>query len=295
MSTHVSEGGASDPIAYCRDLVRKRDYEAFLTSHFYPREVQGAYLALRAFYIELATVQESVSNNMIGKMRMQFWRDAVKSISDGQPPRHPIALALFDVTRRAKIQPYHLKRIIDARDAELHTPTHLTLDSLLAHAESTSSTFLYLLLSLLNLSSSHTLSHAASHVGVTQTISTLLRSLPFHAQRGRLVIPAEITAKHGVNQEEVFRQGGNAKGIDDAVYEFATVANDHLITAREMFKESGGKVPGQARPVFLSAIPAALYLERLEKVNFDAFHPSLQMKTWRLPWRVWKGYYAGGF
>lgn len=32
--------------------------------------------------VELAMVQEAVSNPVIGKMRMQFWRDAVKSIAD---------------------------------------------------------------------------------------------------------------------------------------------------------------------------------------------------------------------
>lgn len=108
-----------------------------------------------------------------------------------------------------------------------------------------------------------------------------------------MVIPAEITARHGVSQEEVFRKGGGAKGIDEAVFEFATLANDHLITAREMFKEYDGKVPEKARPVFLSAIPTGFYLERLEKVNFDAFHPSLQLRTWRLPWQIWRGYYTG--
>lgn len=107
---------------------------------------------------------------------------------------------------------------------------------------------------MLSLSSSHTLSHAASHLGVSQTISTLLRALPYHAASGKMVIPAEVTARHGVSQEEVFRKGGNAQGIDEAVFEFATVANDHLITAREMFKESGGKVPEDARPVFLAAV-----------------------------------------
>ena len=71
-----------------------------------------------------------------------------------------------------------------------------------------------------------------------------------------MVIPAEITAKHGVNQEEVFRRGPNAPGIDDAVFEFATVANDHLITAREMFNADGmgGQVPVVALPVFLSGV-----------------------------------------
>jgi len=71
-----------------------------------------------------------------------------------------------------------------------------------------------------------------------------------------MIIPAEITAKHGVMQEGVFRNGPRAVGIEDAVFEFATLANDHLLTAREMFKQEGtdGKVPTQAMPVFLAGV-----------------------------------------
>ena len=136
------------------------------------------------------------------------------------------------------------------------------MDSLLAHAESTSSTLNYLLLRLLSLHTSDLLSHAASHMGVAQTIATLLRALPYHVSQRRMVIPAEITAKHGVNQEAVFRSidgGGldaaeNGKRLEEAVFELATVANDHVLTAREMFKETGGKVPVRAAPVFLSMV-----------------------------------------
>ena len=42
-------------------------------------------------------------------------------------------------------------------------------------------------------------------------------------------------------------------------------------------------------------VPAAVYLERLQKVNFDAFHSSLQHRSWRLPWRIWRGFYEGRF
>jgi len=65
-----------------------------------------------------------------------------------------------------------------------------------------------------------------------------------------MVIPAEITAKYGVSQEDVFRKGPATKGIDGAVFDFATIANDNMITAREMFKEGTGKVPRDAMPVF---------------------------------------------
>jgi NADH dehydrogenase [ubiquinone] 1 alpha subcomplex assembly factor 6 len=44
--------------------------------------------------------------------------------------------------------------------------------------------------------------------------------------------------------------------MEDAVFEFATRANDHLITARETFKETGGVVPKEALPVFLAGVGA---------------------------------------
>lgn len=163
----------------------------------------------------------------------------------------------------------------------------MTVESLTSHAESTSSSLLYLLLSVLQLNArtagtihsqtsslsqphSHspsgdpydpdTLSHAASHLGVAQTVATLLRALPFHATKSRMVIPAEITAKHGVVQEEVFRKGGGARGLEDAAYEFACIANGHLNSAREMFEANGGKVPPRAVPIFLAGVSASLRL-----------------------------------
>lgn len=126
----------------------------------------------------------------------------------------------------------------------------MTVDSLTAHAEATSSTMFYLLASLLSLSSP-TLDHAASHLGVAQTFTTLLRGLPFHVKHGRMVIPTEITSKHGVVQEEVIRNG-HAKGLDSAVFELATLANDHLLTARNIAHQKG--VPSGALPILLAGV-----------------------------------------
>ncbi|CEL62485.1 NADH dehydrogenase (ubiquinone) complex I, assembly factor 6 OS=Bos taurus GN=NDUFAF6 PE=2 SV=1 [Rhizoctonia solani AG-1 IB] len=277
----VGVGGTSEANEYCRELVRKHDYEAYLSSYFYPRAAQPGYFALRAFNIELAMIRETVSRPIIGKMRMQFWRDAIKSITNDKPTKHPIAIALHEASQKAKLPPYYLKRMVDSRDEDLDRESHITLEGVTQYAESTSSTLLYLLLGLLHQSHSDTFAHAASHVGIAHSFATLLRALPFHATNRRMVIPAEITAKHGVRQEEVFRMGGDAHGIDDAVFEFATVANDHILTARDTFKNS--RVPSEAMPAFLSAVPVVSFLSRLEQVNFDAFAPQLQTRSWKLP------------
>jgi NADH dehydrogenase [ubiquinone] 1 alpha subcomplex assembly factor 6 len=44
------------------------------------------------------------------------------------------------------------------------------------------------------------------------------------------------------------------KSLEDAVFEFATIANDHVITAQDMFKDTLGGVPMEAMPVFLSGV-----------------------------------------
>ncbi|KAJ7935645.1 isoprenoid synthase domain-containing protein [Mycena leptocephala] len=256
----------TDPAAYCRELVRKHDYESFLISKFWPAGQQDGYFAIKAFSTELAMVQDNVSVPTIGAVRMQFWRDAVRDIYADRPPRHPVALALHRATQTASLPAYHLKRIVDARDEELKTSSYPTSDALVAHAESVSSSVLYLLLALRGLG----------------------------GQR-RLPIPLDVCARHGVKQEEVFRHGGNAPGVDAAVYDFAVLANDHLLTAREVFKGTGGKVPEAAMPVFLTGVPAATFLVQLEGVNFDAFAPSLAMRDWRLSWRIWSGYYRRTF
>lgn len=131
------------------------------------------------------------------------------------------------------------------------------MDKLTAHAESIYSTLLYLLLSLRHISDkSGGFSHALSHLGVAQYITILLRAFTFHASRGHLVIPVEIAAKHNLRQEEVIRNlktpGRHTHGLENAVYDLAVVANDHLLTARSMLKDH--KVPSEAMPVFLIAV-----------------------------------------
>lgn len=78
-----------------------------------------------------------------------------------------------------------------------------------------------------------------------------------------MVIPSEVCAKHSVKEEEVFRRGGDAEGIQDAVFEWASVANDHVHAARQLFKEEkgwNGLVPLEAMPVFLSVVSSFLHL-----------------------------------
>jgi NADH dehydrogenase [ubiquinone] 1 alpha subcomplex assembly factor 6 len=138
-------------------------------------------------------------------------------------------------------------------------------------------------------------------------------------RQGAVILPLDVMAQAGVREEEVLRQGAEAEGLRDAIFTVATRANDHLITAREMLKnlqqgedaghefehageeghqysEKGHKDHSQADDiersfgVFMPAVSTRLWLERLEKLDFDVFRPELRAREWRLPWRAYCGY-----
>lgn len=138
-------------------------------------------------------------------------------------------------------------------------------------------------------------------------------------RHGAVLLPLDVMAETGVIEEDVVRQGAEAPGLKDAVFKVATRANDHLITAREMLKnlrqgqpaghnfehegEEGHQYAEAISPrhtqveelergfgALMPAVATALWLERLEKADFDVFKPELRARDWRLPWRAYWAY-----
>lgn len=57
----------------------------------------------------------------------------------------------------------------------------------------------------------------------------------------------------------------------------------HLLQARS-FK---GDIPSHALPVFLCTTSISSYLNRVQKCDFDVFHPKMQSKDSLLPIKLW--------
>lgn len=78
-------------------LSRKSDYENFLCTLLLPLDIKSAAFAVRAFNVEVAQVEDQVSDSRIGAMRMQFWMGALNDTYNGHPPKSPVALELHRV------------------------------------------------------------------------------------------------------------------------------------------------------------------------------------------------------
>ena len=59
-----------------------------------PADKRVGLLALVAFDAELARIPQAVSEPMLGRIRLQWWVDALPGVTGGRPPSHPVAQGL---------------------------------------------------------------------------------------------------------------------------------------------------------------------------------------------------------
>lgn len=329
---------------FCLDTLRKYDTPSSLLLPYIPKHARDAYIALRAFNIEVARTADTTSTPTIGAMRLQFQRDAVSKSLAGLPPKQPIAILLAEAADqlaaktegKSKFSKSWFTRIIDTREKYLSNQPYPSMATLESYAENTYSTLLYLTLQALPMASVSA-DHVASHIGKASGIAAVLRGVPLLAfpgpanthsnqgqfagdvgatRHGSIMLPLDIMAETGVREEDVLRNGSDAKGLRDAVFQVATRANDHLITARQMLSNiragqdeghdfehldeeehnylpvNGRKIETPAQEVerafgvYMPAVATQLWLDRLQKSDFDVFDPKLRATNWRLPWRA---------
>jgi NADH dehydrogenase [ubiquinone] 1 alpha subcomplex assembly factor 6 len=84
---------------------RQHDYENFLCTLLLPSQSRASAVAIRAFNIEIAKVQDHVSDAHLGKMRMKFWEETVEKIYVDNTPNHPVAKELHRVSKKIKLSP----------------------------------------------------------------------------------------------------------------------------------------------------------------------------------------------
>src|SRR5215475_14937298 len=80
--------------SYCAQILRRQDPERYLTALFAPFGRREALFALYAFNLELARARESVREPLMGRMRLQWWREALEEIAAGRPRAHEVVRPL---------------------------------------------------------------------------------------------------------------------------------------------------------------------------------------------------------
>lgn len=76
--------------------------------------------------------------------------------------------------------------------------------------------------------------HACSHLGKAIGLANFIRSIPYNAQRRRVLFPQELLVKHNLSQENFIRFTKQEK-IADAIFDIASQAHIHYQKVKKNF------------------------------------------------------------
>src|ERR1700716_562271 len=110
----------ADRLSPVAALVRRHDRDRFQTVLFAPAARREALFALYAFNYEIARVRESVTQPILGQIRLQWWRDNIAAAFEGGPVRqHVVAAPLTGAIRELALTRADFDRLIEARETDL--------------------------------------------------------------------------------------------------------------------------------------------------------------------------------
>src|SRR5438477_4561684 len=106
---------------YCETLVRKHDYDRYISALFAPQRVRAHLFALYAFNYEIARIRETVRNPVAGQLRLQWWRDAVDEIYSGARGRTEVLRALLHGVAAHQLPKRLFDAMLDAREQDFES------------------------------------------------------------------------------------------------------------------------------------------------------------------------------
>lgn len=278
--------------SHCLETVRRDDRDRYLLCVLAPIRYRPALWAIHAFNVAIARIPETVSEPILGQIRLQWWRDAIAAIYvDGTPPAHPIIDALRDVISRHRLSLQSFERILDARERDLEDWRPATIQDLERYAQDTAGEILALSMAVLGEADEQALTIGRT-AGTAFALVGMLRSLAFQAHRRRFLIPQELVDRDGISLRDVFAFKQPNAALNLSV---AAIANKAEILITDAIKQAG-QVSLPARILLLEARIAAYHLKRLQTAGFNPLDSGVSQSSdglllWRLAGRKLFGRY----
>ena len=262
----------SAPEAGNMDLARRLregDRPRFLCCLFAPEEHRDALLTLYNFNLELARVRLTVSDPLVGQLRLKWWYDAVEKLGSGTAPNHPVVQAMENVVRDWGIDTVDLLSLVQAHADDLAPVPPAHIDDLYRYVDRTAGIIQNLAVRIVDPKAADDTKVAAAGVARAWGLSRLLWAAPLHAARGWLYLPPGPNGAAGrVTAADLKALRADAAPPDHVVASLRLVAEAAEEALRGARYRRHALSPS-TRAALLPGALAGMALDRLRRVGFN--------------------------
>lgn len=191
-------------LSYCADIVRRNDPDRFLLTLMCPARVRESLWALFALNYEIAKTREVVSETATGLIRLQWWRQAIEKIYEGEILQHEGIKPLSEAIFRHALPRKEFESLIYAREFDVEDRAPASIEGLHKYAEFTTVPLNLLALKILGQEEKP---EAMRAVSVAYAITGLVRATPHLIRQRRYFLPEESMRRHQVTLSQLYDFG----------------------------------------------------------------------------------------
>jgi phytoene synthase len=278
----AARGGAD----YIRDRVRAGDQDRYWSALLAPEPVRGELLALYAFHLEIAQIPAQVSEPQLGEIRLEWWREALSVALAGGIADHPVMPALAAAAASHALSPALLDGMIGARSFDLARGAMPDFAALRAYLLATAGAVFRLGARIAG--EPDGAPEASGHAAIAYGLTGLMRTLPFHAARGLIFIPADLLAKHGLHPQTLAR-GDDNQDVRAALKDL----RQHACLALDAARQALRALPPRALAPFLPLALVGPYLKALAAPGHHPLHDIAQINPLLRYGLIWRAHLRG--
>ncbi|MBF0369545.1 MAG: presqualene diphosphate synthase HpnD [Magnetococcales bacterium] len=281
------------PPRYCLDRTRQANTSFFYPMLFLPKARRQAMYALYAYCREVDDVVDSGHDETHARERLSWWQKELTSAFDGES-HHPVTQEVARISSLFRLprEPFFI--ILEGMAMDLEKTRYESLDELIAYCQKVAVAVGVVAMRIFTWEeqsqspSPEQQDRLAYHLGTAFQLTNILRDVAEDAELGRIYLPREILAQHGVSDEQILNRAWSP-ALGSAMASVGQVAASHYEQAERMiplFSKRNHLLPA----LVMSGIYRT-YLTKLEKSGFNPFTTPVTLtipaRLW-IAWRIWR-------
>lgn len=249
---------------HCQMLVDKFDHDRYLTCLYAPEQIRQNLFALYSFNYEISRIRETVSEPMVGEIRLQWWRDALRDIFEGGPVRnHDVISPLATAIKQHNLPEDMLMSVIDGRAQDLYDDSPETSVALEEYLTQTSGNLSCL---AVHIAGQDDIGDLAQSLGLAWGYVGVMRSVAYHMSLKKNYIPLELMREYG-HEGQTFLSPDDPDNVSAILQTLCQKAMIHL----EDINQQKRRIKVEARSVFLLSALTRSYLKTIERADYNPF------------------------
>jgi len=266
---------------YCEEKGAPPGSSAYYRRLFAPEPARPAITALYALGVEVGSIPDDVSEPDAARMKVAWWRTEVERLFAGNPG-HPVTRELAEAVERNGLDRTLFEDLLTLAETDIEHPGHADAAALMERARRAAA--LQRLESEICGYHDPTTRHFSERLGIAVELARIVQDLRPDAEQGRIHVPADELAAHGVQPADLLGPHTGQK-VRDLITAQVRRALEHVEQAEQSLPDIDRE--RQASGLIAARLHRTLLAE-IERDGYRVLQHRIALTPVRKLWLAWR-------